>query len=133
MKQLFYRWLFQFDPHTFTTKVRLMWPSVDPLGGFAWARVNVIYKGGGNMILSVRWTKEHSLSVIKWAGTVCILGGMFGIALNVGSEFLGFFLYAIGNSLWLVAALMLKEYSLVSIAIGGTAVSFLGMYRWWSG
>ena len=67
---------------------------------------------------------------LKWLGTGAGILGALLIAANVPSSCWGFVLFLVSSSSWGVAALIMRETSLVLLQTAFTFINLLGIYRW---
>ncbi len=72
------------------------------------------------------------LSATKWIGTVTGVIGAILIALNLGLEIEGFWLYLISSALWSIVGWLQRDFSLFVLQASFTAINVLGIYRWLS-
>ena len=71
-----------------------------------------------------------ALAFFKWFGTVAGIAGAVLLALNVAASGWGFVAFLASSVSWTIAAISMREPSLVLLSIAYTGINLLGIYRW---
>ena len=72
------------------------------------------------------WWLGHA----KWLGTIAGVVGAMLIALNIGQVGMGFILFTVSSTLWLIAGWMHREMSLVVLQGVFLVIDIVGIYNW---
>lgn len=67
---------------------------------------------------------------VEWAGSILGLAGAFLLALNSPISGWGFVAFLISNLCWVVFAIYRSSFGLLTMQVGFTATSVLGIARW---
>jgi len=65
-----------------------------------------------------------NLDVFKWAGTAFTLAG--AVATSLAFDPINVILFNLGSLMWLIAAIKMKDTSLIAVNTGLLAIYFLG-------
>ncbi|WP_245538816.1 hypothetical protein [Thiobacillus denitrificans] len=68
--------------------------------------------------------------IVEWFGSLTGLLGAGLLALNADFSGWGFAAFLVSNFAWIAFGVMSKSWGLVTMQVGFTATSILGMYRW---
>ncbi|KVP75501.1 hypothetical protein WJ96_07280 [Burkholderia ubonensis] len=68
--------------------------------------------------------------VIEWSGAILGLTGSLLLALNLGISGYGFVAFLISNVCWLAFGIKSRAWGLVTMQVGFTATSLMGLYNW---
>lgn len=69
-------------------------------------------------------------SVLKWFASVTGFIGAMMLALNIDISKYAYLVFLSSSTVWMYAGYIMKEYSLVFVNVGFTAVNLIGVYRW---
>lgn len=67
---------------------------------------------------------------VEWTGALLGLIGSAMLALNVSVSGFGFLAFLISNLFWLVFGVKKKAWGLVTMQVGFTVTSLMGLYNW---
>jgi len=70
------------------------------------------------------------LNVTGWLGSIFGLIGSLLLAINTSFSGWGFVAFLFSNAAWLFYGVKTKTWSIVSMQVGFTATSLIGIYRW---
>lgn len=71
-----------------------------------------------------------ALSILKWAGTVAQIAGVFALAGRPVEPSIAFGVMLIGSSIWVAAAVAMREWSVLALNLAFTVSNVLGIWRW---
>ncbi len=80
--------------------------------------------------MSRRFPDSIPLRAAKWFGSAAGVAGALIIAMNLGLVVHGFSLLLVGSILWIAAAWVQREASLLVLQATFTVINLLGIYRW---
>lgn len=69
-------------------------------------------------------------TILKWVASILGFIGAMLIALNIPESKYAFFIFLGSSTLWIYAAAIMKEYSLIFLNVGFMIVDLIGIYRW---
>lgn len=72
----------------------------------------------------------HQQKLIEWTGSVLGLIGAFLLAINTAISGWGFVAFLLSNLCWALFALRQKSWGLLTMQVGFSASSVLGIVRW---
>ncbi|MEO5349780.1 MAG: hypothetical protein H7836_09050 [Magnetococcus sp. YQC-3] len=72
----------------------------------------------------------NSSSLLKWIGTATGVAGALLVAINIPQSGYGFLLFLISSTSWFIAALRMRELSLMILQAVFTVINLVGVWRW---
>lgn len=70
------------------------------------------------------------MKVVEWFGSLTGLVGAGVLAMHTDYSGWGFAAFLVSNIAWIAFGVMGKSWGLVTMQIGFTATSIVGLYRW---